>query len=220
MGVSLFDFSTAEVLRAYNYVLKQKKIFIETNGAKGANVVSTNSSFGVDRADCQSRDFPMWNDLYNKMGEYGIISAAATINGNQDVDAIGDVPTGCSSEYILAVTNTNIDNEKYREAGYGKTFIDIGAPGTDIYSTLPDNDYGYMTGTSMATPHVAGMIALLHSGASKKFTQEYLANPSRLALTLKGIIMDNVDSLPSLKGKTVSGGRINVSKSMQVISKY
>ena len=75
MGVSLFDFSTSEVLRAYNYVLKQKQLWLETNGAKGANVVATNSSFGVDRADCSSGDYPAWNDIYNKMGQANFVSS-------------------------------------------------------------------------------------------------------------------------------------------------
>lgn len=220
MGISLFDFSTSEVLRAYNYVLKQKQLWLETNGAKGANVVATNSSFGVDRADCSSGEYPAWNDIYNKMGEAGILSAAATINAGVDVDQIGDVPTGCSSPYLVTVTNTTIENKKSDFAGYGATSIDIGAPGTDIYSTLPDNSYGNMTGTSMATPHVAGMIAYLHSVASSSFVSDHKSNPGQAALELKRIIMENVDALPTLKGKTVTGGRINVFNSAEEISSY
>jgi subtilisin family serine protease len=220
MAVSLFDFSTAEVIRAYSYILKQKKIWLETNGEKGANVVATNSSFGVDRADCNSSEFQLWNDIYTKMGEVGIISAAATINSSIDVDEIGDVPTGCDSDYILTVTNTSVENRKNDYAGYGATSIDLGAPGTKIYSSIPNDNYMEMTGTSMATPHVAGAIALLHSAASKKFTQEYRENPAQMALTLKRIIMNNTDSLPSLEGITVTGGRLNVFKASQEISRY
>lgn len=220
MGVSLFDFSTSEVLRAYNYVLKQKQLWLSTNGAKGANVVATNSSFGVDRADCNSGEYPAWNDIYNKMGEAGILSAAATINAGINVDEIGDVPTGCSSEYLVTVTNTTKENKKSDFAGYGATSIDIGAPGTEIYSTLPENNYGNMTGTSMATPHVAGMIAYLHSAASERFVQESKVQPGKMALELKRMIMDNVDTLPSLKNKTVTGGRINVFQSATEINSY
>ena len=84
------------------------------------------------------------------------MSAAATINAGIDVDEIGDVPTGCSSSYLVTVTNTTIENKKSDFAGYGATSIDIGAPGTDIYSTLPDNSYGNMTGTSMASTSRCG----------------------------------------------------------------
>ena len=61
------------------------------------HIVATNSSFGIDYADCESGDYPLWNETYNAMGELGILSAAATSNGNVNVDEQGDVPTSCSA---------------------------------------------------------------------------------------------------------------------------
>ncbi|NOZ08621.1 MAG: S8 family serine peptidase [FCB group bacterium] len=202
--------NTSTISIAYGYVLDQKTLWLETNGDYGANVVATNSSFGVDYADCESGSYPVWNDLYNAMGAVGILSAAATINANQNVDQIGDVPTGCSSDYLVTVTNTTRFDEKYGSAGYGALSIDLGAPGTQICSTVPGGVSCSKTGTSMATPHVAGAIGLLHAAVTADWAAYYLSSPGPAALELKQVILETVDSLPTLEGVTVSGGRLNL----------
>ncbi len=210
--------TTATVAKAYGYVIEQKKLWFASKGQRGANIVATNSSFGVDNADCKKGEFPVWNDLYEQMGQLGILSAAATANNNVDVDRQGDVPTGCASEYIVAVTNTTKENTKYAQSGYGARSIDLGAPGTNILSTVPGNKYSNLTGTSMATPHVAGAIALIHAAANEQFIQKYYTNPGPAVLALKQAMLVSVDQLPSLKGVTVSGGRLNVGKAVQVLN--
>lgn len=218
MAISGASGTTATVAKAYGYVIDQKKLWIQTRGQRGANIVATNSSFGVDSADCKTGEFPVWNDLYESMGQLGILSAAATANNDVDVDRVGDVPTSCGSEFIISVTNTTQQNTKYASAGYGSKTIDIGAPGTLILSTLPRNSYGNLTGTSMATPHVAGAIALIHAAANEAFYQRYITQPAAAALAIKQALLAGVDPLPSLQGRTVSGGRMNVSKSVQVLN--
>ncbi len=211
--------TTSTISIAYGYVLDQKTLWLETGGEFGAYVVATNSSFGVDYADCNSDSYPVWNDLYNAMGEVGILSAAATINSNQNVDVIGDVPTGCDSDWIIAVTNTTRNDVKFSSAGYGATTIDLGAPGTDICSTVPTNGVSCSyTGTSMATPHVAGAVGFLHAAASVNLAQMCIDDPGSCALTLKQTMLENVDPLPSLDGITVSGGRLNLFNSAFAIS--
>jgi subtilisin family serine protease len=220
MSVGLYAFSTAEVLKAYSYVIKQKEIYLNSQGSKGANVVATNSSFGIDRANCQNGEYPAWNDIYNQMGKVGILSATATINAAIDVDVVGDVPTGCGSDYIVAVTNTDKQNLKNKYAGWGAKSIDIGAPGTEVRSLLPGNRYGDMTGTSMATPHVAGLIGLMHAAASEQFQAQYMQDPARAALELKKILMDTSMATSDLAGKTVSGGKINAATSTYEMQRY
>lgn len=210
--------TTATIAKAYGYIIEQKKLWFQSKGQKGANVVSTNSSFGVDNADCKTGEFPAWNDLYEQMGQLGILSAAATANNDVNVDKAGDVPTSCASNFIVTVTNTTAQNTKYQSAGYGLTTIDLGAPGTDILSTLPGNKYGTLTGTSMATPHVAGAVALIHAAANDAFYQLYTTQPAQAALLLKQAMLAGVDPLPTLKGKTVTGGRLNVAKAIQVLN--
>jgi hypothetical protein len=197
------------VLKAYDYVLKMRKLYDETSGAKGAFVVATNSSFGIDYANAAS--FPLWCAFYDSLGAYGILNCGATSNSNINVDASGDIPTTCSSDYLISVTNTDRNDTKVT-AGFGATHIDIGAPGTSIYSTLPGNSYGNRSGTSMSTPQVAGAIALMHSIGCANFASEYKARPDSMALVIKRTLMDFGDSLLSLQGITVSGNRLNVRK--------
>jgi len=78
-----------------------------------------------------------------------------------------------ANPHVIAVGNTQSDNSKHPSSNWGSG-LELVAPGTNIYSTLPDNDYDYKTGTSMAAPHVSGVAALLKSHA-KQFPPEPLA---------------------------------------------
>lgn len=226
VNASSGDFSI--VAKGYGYILKMKKLWLESKGEKGANVVVTNSSFGVDLANCQSAQYSVWNDIYNEMGKVGILSAAATANLVIDVDAKGDVPTGCESPYLISVTNTdredkiNFENSPWSSSGaaWGLKSVDLGAPGTDIYSTLPSSAYGNNTGTSMATPHVAGTVGLMHAAASSDFVDFMQRDPAAAALLLKDILLKSTDANTTLNGKTVSGGRLNVGRAVQAIHEY
>jgi subtilisin family serine protease len=220
MAVNGSSVTTSIVLKAYAYVLKQKQLWLASGGKLGANVVATNSSFGVDYADCKSGSYPAWNDIYNEMGKVEILSAIATANNHVDVDVKGDVPTGCDSEYIISVTNTDNTGTLNESAGYGARMIDIAAPGTDIFSTLPKNRWGALTGTSMSTPHVAGAVAYLHSAANKVFNDSYLKDPSAGTLALKEIMLKTVTAMPALHDITVSGGILNLNSAAAAINIY
>ncbi len=206
------------VVAAYGYVLKQREIYNQTNGAQGAFVVATNSSFGVDGAD--PNNYPIWCAFYDSLGAYGILSATATANNNVNVDVDGDVPTACPSDYMISVTNTNSQDQR-ATAGYGLTTIDLGAPGSDIMSTEPNDTYGRKTGTSMATPHIAGTIGLMWAAACDQMITDYKANPGALAMTMRNYLLnDGWDAAADLNGETVTGGRLNLHKAVLAVDQY
>jgi subtilisin family serine protease len=196
----------ATVVEAYSYVLEMRAEYNETNGQRGAFIVATNSSFGVDGGN--PANYPIWCSMYDALGSVGILNCAATANENWNIDQVGDVPTACSSEFLITVTNTTSADNKYTNAGYGVNTIDIGAPGTTIYSTLPNNIYGNLTGTSMATPQVAGVIALMYAAMPQSMIQAYKNNPANFALSVKQYLLDGADKIPSLNG-LVASGRLN-----------
>ena len=202
-------FKSSDVVRAYSYVLKIKSLWLDTSGRRGANVVATNSSFGINFADCDSRSYPLWNDMYNKMGEVGILSAVAVPNLFVDVDLVGDVPSGCSSPFTVSVTNTTKWGAKNEKSGYGRRTVDMAAPGTNILSTISENTYGTFTGTSMSAPHVAGGIAYLHSIIGPGIQMALKHDLSNTTLSIKKALLDSVRPHESLS-KTVSGGTLDL----------
>ena len=200
----------AQVIKAYEYPLEMRKIYNNTGGAKGAFVVAVNSSWGINYGNPAS--VPLWCAFYDEMGAAGIINAGATANAEINVDVDGDLPTGCSSDYLITVTNVWRDDNKVTDAGYGLTTIDLGAFGRDAYtvSTTNETGFGGFGGTSGATPQVAGAVALLYSAPCPSFSAMYLDDPAAAALKAKEYIMNGTDANTSLQGITVSGGRLNL----------
>jgi hypothetical protein len=90
-------------------------------------------------------------------------------------------------------------------SNYGATQVDIGAPGVAINSTLPGNTYGAYSGTSMATPHVAGGVALMAA-----------SNPSWTAKNIRDALLTSAKPTPSLAGRTATGGRLDLAAAFNV----
>ncbi|MEZ4827479.1 MAG: GEVED domain-containing protein [Bacteroidia bacterium] len=207
MPVAASSVSEATVVAGYGYVLEMRTRYNQSNGAEGAFVVVANSSFGVNFGN--PANFPIWCAMYDSLGMQGVLSVVSTMNSPQNVDIVGDVPSACISPWMIAVTNTTPTDTKRSDAAFGLTTIDLGAPGTQIYSTLPGNAYGYDTGTSFASPHVAGTLALMASYACPGLMVLYKNDPATAALKFKNFLLNSVDTLSSLQGLVATGGRLN-----------
>jgi subtilisin family serine protease len=163
---------------------------------KGLNIVATNNSWG---GGSYSRA------LYDAINaQRDILFIASAGNKNQDNDIIPQYPAVFSLPNIISVASTDHNDEKASTSNYGRRSVHMGAPGVGIFSTLPeythwgDSFYGHLSGTSMASPHVAGIAALLKS---KK--------PNRDWRSIKNLILSGGDSVESLEGVTITGKRAN-----------
>ena len=203
----------SNVIAAYNYPFEMRAIFNESDGARGAFVVATNASWGIDLAN--PANYPVWCAYYDDLGEQGILNCGATANAQYNIDTQGDMPTGCSSPYMVSVTATD-DNDVRTFSAYGATTIDLGAPGDAVFLPSGTSGYGNTSGTSFASPCVAGAIALVYSAPCPDLMGLALSNPQAAADLVLGYILDGTDEVSNLIGETVTGGRLNVYNALEL----
>lgn len=197
----------ANVIAAYTYPLIMRQLYEQTAGEKGAFVVATNSSWGINNGN--PANAPLWCAFYDTLGAYGILNAGATANAQINVDVNGDLPTGCISDYLISVTATN-NNDVRTFSGFGANTIHLGAPGEAVRTTSGSSNYTTTDGTSFATPMVAGAIALLYSAPCASLAAIAHAEPGLAAFMVRQYILGGVDVVEDLIGYTVTGGRLNL----------
>jgi subtilisin family serine protease len=208
----------ANVLVAYAYLWQQRRLYNQTGGQQGAYLVASNGSFGIDRG--RAADYPLWCAMIDSLGQEGILTVASTANMPLNVEQMGDMPTTCPSPYLIAVTQTEVVSDAlYPSSAYGAQSIDLAAPGA-VYTTRLDSSYNVFGGTSGAAPHVAGAVGLLYALPNASWGQLQSQDPSAAALLVKAFLLQSVDPQPSLRGKTVSGGRLQLGRAMEQLEAY
>ncbi|CAD5966035.1 Thermitase [Planktothrix agardhii] len=143
------------------------------------------------------------SDAINTAGQQGALFIAAAGNSSLNTDITPAYPASYNLSNIISVASTTRTDGLSSFSNIGATTVDLGAPGSDIYSTLPNSSYGTYSGTSMASPHVTGAAALLWS-----------QNPTWTAQQIKNRLMSTGDSISALNGKTVSGKRLNINNAL------
>lgn len=133
----------------------------------------------------------------------GDLFVAAAGNSSSDNDTSPMYPASYQNPNIISVAATDHNDALASFSSYGATTVDLGAPGVSILSTVPGASYASYSGTSMATPHVAGACALA-----------WAQDLSETHLRLKDRILEGVTPLNSLSGKCVTGGRLNLYDSL------
>ena len=129
----------------------------------------------------------------------GHIFVAAAGNSASNNDVTASYPASYAYENVVAVAATDQNDNLASFSNYGASTVDIAAPGVSIYSTLPGNSYGSYSGTSMATPQVAGALSL------------YLdANPSATASQAITALYQSADAILSLSNRVAGSRRLNI----------
>lgn len=213
--VSSEEKDQALAVEAYEYILALRKKYNDTNGAEGAYIVAVNNSWGQE--GLFEEDFQLMCDMYNDLGESGILSVGSTENDQVNTDVFGDIPSDCSSDYLIIVTNTD-QKDELAVGGFGKMNVDLGAPGEQIRVVAASNSYGYDSGTSFSAPHVTGAIGLIYSLEEAPFCDHARLSPTEAILDLKRYILDGVTLNETLEGRTVSGGRLNLGRTVDMVT--
>ncbi len=189
--------STADAIQSIDFMIQAKAAF-----PTSANVRVLNNSWGGGGFST-SLQTAITNANTNNM----LFVAAA---GNGGADGIGDnndispfYPASYTVANVLAVASTTSNDLRSSFSNFGATSVDLAAPGSRIWSTIPGGGYGLSSGTSMATPQVSGAAALV------------LSECPLSTAALKANLMDNVDPIASLAGLIVTGGRLNVNRSIR-----
>ena len=190
--------TTANAIKAVDYITDLKT-------RQSLNIVATNNSWGGGGFSQGLQD------AITRAGTANILFIAAAGNNSSNNDVTANYPSNYNNANIIAVASITSTGGLSSFSNYGATQVDIGAPGSGIYSTIPTasgrknsqtivSSYASYSGTSMATPHVTGASALYAS-----------THPGSTAAQIKDAILNSALPTPSLSGKCLTGGRLNVS---------
>ena len=202
MGSKFLDASgsgtTANAINAIEFAIQAKAAFGGATGAANVRVLSNSwGGGGFSQALL---------DEINKSGANDMMFVAAAGNEAADNDVAPHYPSSYNAANVVAVAATDNNDALASFSNFGATSVHLGGPGVNVLSTIIGANYAYFSGTSMATPHVSGAALLI------------LSKCALITASLKTLILNNTDPIPSLSGITVTGGRLNVNKAIRACS--
>jgi subtilisin family serine protease len=181
--------TTKDAIEAINYAIDRKR--------NGVNVRVINASWG---STMYSKAL---EDVIRAAGEEGILFVAAAGNNGSSNDRSPHYPSNYNLPNVISVAALDRNDNLASFSNFGVKTVHIAAPGREILSTWLGDDYREASGTSMATPYVAGVAALI------------LASEPKLSVEkLRERVLKSVDRLDALDGKVESAGRINAGKAL------
>jgi subtilisin family serine protease len=183
--------STSNAIKCIQYATNLKR-------QKQLRVVATNNSWGGG-----GYSSALASAIADAATE-NILFIAAAGNSALNVDTTPSYPAAYNISNVMSVASTTSSSALSSFSNYGANTVHIGAPGSSIYSTVIGS-YATYSGTSMASPYVAGVAALASSACATPFS----------ANTLKSIILSTGSPLPALNGKTITGKLVNANASVQ-----
>ena len=181
--------TTANAIKAVDYLTNLRN--------RGINIVASNNSWGGGGFS------QALFDAISRANNAGILFVAAAGNSGTNNDTSPSYPSNYDLPNVIAVAAIDKTGALASFSQYGAATVDIGAPGVAINSTTAFNTYSSYNGTSMATPHVTGAIALYAS-----------THPGASVAQIRNAILSSAVPTPSLAGKTVTGGRLDANAAL------
>ncbi|MFN3974740.1 MAG: S8 family peptidase, partial [Dehalococcoidia bacterium] len=182
---------TSDAIECIQYAVAQR--------ASGTPVRVLNNSWGGGGFSTALRDAII------AARDHGMLFIAGAGNDNIDTDIHPFYPSSYDVDNIISVAASDHNDNKASFSNYGNLTVDLAAPGVNILSTVRNNGYSSLSGTSMATPHVSGVAGLL-------FTQF----PTLTYTQAKRRILCSVDVKPQWAGRTLTEGRLNAHRALTI----